>query len=210
VKRVLALCATAGAAVALTGCGGGSSSTPATAPTESPASFAMPVAGCSGRVLPSGYVVDAAHTGELSARTYSASADVQAALEFDQLKHGSRRVYVHHVRGSHSAVDGVVSCVALSFPSTDQADRFFASYRTLRRQAGSIATRLHAATVHGLVGTVSYLERQQSFRGYGIVSTDVIETAGLAGTTLDVASVAATSPTQAVSTRLITSMVRAS
>jgi hypothetical protein len=204
-----ALCASAAAAT-LTGCSSGPSSTPAAAPTVSPASFAAPAAGCRGQVIPPGDVLDPAHTGKLTARTYSASADVQAALEFDQLQQGSRRIYLHHVSGKRSAVDGVVSCVALTFPSTEAANRFFGSYRALRRQAGPLVSRLPSPVVHGLTGTTSYLERKQSFRGYGVASTNVIETAGLAGTTLDIVSVAGATPSRTLGTRLVSSMVGAS
>jgi hypothetical protein len=210
VKRVLALCAVAGAAVALTGCGGGSSPGPSAAPTLSPASFAAPTTGCGAQQVPAGYTLDRAHTGALTAHTYSASADVQAALEFDQLEGGSRRVYLHHVSGDHSAVDGVLSCVSLTFPSADEASRFFGSYRTLRHQAGPLVRRLPAPDVPGLTGTTSYLEREQSFRGYGVSSTNVVETAGLAGAVLDIASVAAATPSRTLGTRLITSMAGAS
>jgi hypothetical protein len=157
--------------------------------------------------LPTGFTTDQAHTGRLTAQTYSASADVQAALSYDQLQSGARRVFTHAQAGSRSAVDGVASCVSLSFSSAPQAARFFGSYQTLRRQAKSIVHEIKPPAITGLTGTTAYLERQQSFRGYGIASTKVVEIAGLSGQTLFISSVAGAKPSRSLATNLLESMV---
>jgi hypothetical protein len=203
-KRVLALGAIA---VVVAGCGGSPSrqSRPAS-PKVSPASFGTSLGSCRSGLLPSGFTSDQAHTGRLTAQTYSASADVQAALSYDQLQSGARRVFTYTPAGSRS-VDGVASCVSLSFASAPQAARFFGSYQTLRRQAKSIVHEIKPPAIAGLTGTTAYLERQQSFRGYGIASTNVVEIAGLSGQTLLISSVAGAKPSRSLATNLLESMV---
>jgi hypothetical protein len=206
-KRLLALGATA---LVVAGCGGGSHPSAAPAPHVSPASLVTPTGGCAQGVVPRGYALDRAHTGDLTSHTYSASADVQAALAYDQLKAGSRRIFLHHAAGTHSAVDGVVSCVTLTFATADGATRFFGSYRTLRQQAHEIARKVAAPAVAGLAGTTAYAETQQSFRGYGISSTNVFELAGLDGQTLDIVSVAGHSPSRHLAATLAETLVSGS
>lgn len=203
-KRVLALC---GAAAVIAGCGGSSSpTTPGAAPRASQASFATS-SGCDHNLLPAGYRPDPAHSGKVTARTYSASADVQAALLYDKLQAGSRQIYL---RGPTRHADSVVSCIALSFPGSDELGRFFGSFRTLRRQAASIVTKLPAASIEGTADPVAYDETDQSFRGYGIDSTKVIEIAATAGNTLFITSVSGTHPSRAFATDLLKSMVTSS
>jgi hypothetical protein len=203
-------------AVLVAGCAGGSSSgsaTPApsqaalTTPTSAtPASLAS-VSGCDLGALPKHYAVDKAHTGKLTARTYSAAADVQAALEYDHLTSGARSVFLHRTGGAHSPIDGVVSCVAMDFTSAHLAGRFFMSYRALRAQAKSIVHELTPEKpVNGLTGTTSYFEKDQSFRGYGINSTNVIEVAGQSANRLYITSVAGTAPSVALARTLLESM----
>jgi hypothetical protein len=211
VKRVAALGVPALVlAGALTGCGGASvpsPAPPAASPEVSPASLATTSAGFSGAALPAGYRLDKAHSGALTDHTYSASADVQAALEFDQMQTGARQIYLHRVSATHSAVDGVASCVTLRFASAQLAARFFGSYQTLRKQAKPLVHPISPSPrVNGLTGTTAYFERQQSFRGYGITSTNVIEVAGLSGSTLDIASLAGTAPSAARATALLKAM----
>jgi hypothetical protein len=197
-------------ATGLAGCAGSSApsaSAPVTSPSTSSASLASPLlkpAGCRAGLLPAHFVADHAHTGPLTAKTYSASADVQAALEYDQLKTGIRNVFT---RRAHGTVNGVVSCVALRFASAKLATRFFGSYRELRNKAGSIVRRIPTASVSGAHGTVAYFERQQAFRGYHITSTNVVEIAGVAGDTLTIASVAGGSPSVPLARTLLESMV---
>jgi hypothetical protein len=160
--------------------------------------------GCRLASLPSHFTADHALTGAVTAKTYSASADVQAALEYDQLKAGSRRVFVR--RGAGPRVNGVVSCVTLQFSSAHLAGNFFGSYRELRNQAGSIVHPIPVSPIRGVTGTVAYFEKQQSFRGYHIASTNVVEVAGLAGSTLSIASVAGGSPSVLLARTLLTSI----
>jgi hypothetical protein len=165
---------------------------------------------CDPSALPSGYALDKAHSGEVTSHSYSAAVDLQAALQYDELQSGAREIYLHRVASTKSKVDGVVSCVSLRFPSVDQAARFFGSFQTLRKQASAVVTKLHPAPhVKGLTGTTAYLEREQSFRGYGIASTDVLEIAGLEGSTLHIVSVGGAQPSKAVAVRIVRSGVSA-
>jgi hypothetical protein len=206
-KRVLALC---GAAAVIAGCGGTSSSPTRfdPTPTVSPASFAT-VSGCDRSLLPSGYRLDPVHSGKVTAHTYSASADVQAALLYDKLQTGSRQIFLHSSGGKQRA-DTVASCISLTFPGSDELGRFFGSYRTLRHQAASIVTKLPAAPISGVTSPVAYDETDQSFRGYGVTSTNVVEVAGTAGDTLFIISVSGTHPSRALATNLLKSMVTSS
>jgi hypothetical protein len=167
--------------------------------------------GCRRSSLPARYDVDPAHSGGLNAHTYSASADVQAALEYDQLKAGGREVFVQHPAGAPRRVDGVVSCVALRFASAHLAGRFFGSYRELRRDAGPIAHKVSVGQpIAGVNGAVAYFEKKQSFRGYRIASTNVVEAAGLVNDTLFIASVAGASPSVSLARTLLTSIASSS
>jgi hypothetical protein len=212
-KRVLAILPIA---VLAAGCGGGSSpsatqpsqaalTTPTTiAPSTPAATAAVSIRGCP---RPAHYATDRAHTGALTAHTYSAAADVQAALKYDQLSSGARDVFLHRVRSPKSAVNGVVSCVALQFATPHLAGRFFMSYRALRRPAKSIVHEITPEpSLAGLAGTTTYFEKKQTFRGYGISSTNVIEASGRAGNTLYIASVAGPSPSVSLARTLLKSM----
>lgn len=206
-----AACAAAVAVlVTVSGCGGGSTPKPShpgsTAPSASPSAGASKqiATGCALSDLPKGYAVDAKHSGKLTARNYSAAADVQAALEFDDLQAGGRDVYVH---STGKRIDGVASCVAMQFPSAHQAGRFFMSYRALRHDAGSLVTPISIpGGASGLAGATGYLERQQSFRGYKISSTDVIEFSGRDGARLDIVSVAGATPSRTLGHQLLAAM----
>jgi hypothetical protein len=198
----------------VSGCGGGSTSSPSTLGpshpgTSSPVADAAPATtGCTLSQLPAGYAVDAAHTGKLTAHNYSAAADVQAALEFDQLTNGGRDVWLH--RSSSGKVTGVVSCIAMPFPSAHIANRFFMSYKELRTDAGSIVHKITLPKpVRGLAGVTAYLETEQSFRGYHIASTNVVEAAGTDGSRLDIVSVAGKSPSRVLVQRLLAAMAGA-
>jgi hypothetical protein len=205
-KRVLALC---GAAAVIAACGGSSSPTAsAPAPAVSQASFAT-ASGCDRSLLPGGYRLDPAHSGKVTAHTYSASADVQAALLFDKLQAGNRQIFLHSASAKQNA-DAVISCISLTFPGSDELGRFFGSYRTLRHQAASIVTKLPAAPVAGASDPVAYDETHQSFRGYGINSTNVIEVAATAANTLYITSVSGAHPSRALATTLLKSMVSSS
>jgi hypothetical protein len=209
VKRALVIIPVA---AVLSACGGGGSSpsTPPAVPTTSPAALASAVvapsvAGCRS-LVPAGYHADGAHTGRLSAHTYSASADVQAALEYDQLKAGTRSVFVRRAT-PHAAATGVLSCVALRFSSAHLAGRFFLSYESLRDHSPTIVHKIASVKpVPGLAGTTAYFEKDQSFRGYRISSTNVIEVAGQSQDTLYITSVAGSSPSAALARTLLASI----
>jgi hypothetical protein len=95
----------------------------------------------------------------------------------------------------------------MTFASVPQAARFFSSYRYTRDRAPSIVRKLSAPpAVSGVASESAYLERKQSFRGYGITSTNVVELAGLSGRTLLITSVAGQRPSTAVASRLLQSM----
>jgi hypothetical protein len=207
---------------AAAGCGGSSSAggvapaaggAPAPTPSASATATAAPttalaINGCGPSLLPSHFTADAAHSGKLGATTYSAAADVQAALEYDQLQAGGREVYLRHAAGAKSPVTQVISCVGLQFPSAHLAGRFFLSYQALRKQAKGIAHEITPEhTVVGVTGVKSYFEKDQSFRGYHISSTNVIEVSGLVGNTLYITSDAATTPSVSLARTLLESMV---
>ncbi|MBV9871400.1 MAG: hypothetical protein JO214_12350 [Frankiaceae bacterium] len=195
----------------LAGCGGGHSPASQSAtPRLTPASLDTGAPACDPAALPAGFVADGSHSGRVTAQTYSPAVQVQAALEYDQLQSGVRDVYLHHVGGTKSRVDAVIDCTALQFPSVDQANRFFGSFRALRHGARAVVTKLNAAPkVTGLTGTVAYLERKQSFQGYGISSTNVVEAAGLDGTTLRVVSISGRKPATSAASDLLQSAVSA-
>ncbi|HVW79547.1 MAG TPA: hypothetical protein VHB69_01225 [Mycobacteriales bacterium] len=198
------------AVLLVSGCGGGSTPSPSSHPvTARPAAAVAPVTtGCTGAMLPKGFTVDAAHTGKLTAHNYSATADVQAALEYDQMTDGGRDVWLK--RAKSGRITQVASCIAMPFPSAHIANRFFMSYRQLRTDAGSIVHRIALPKpVAGLAGVTAYLETQQSFRGYHIASTNVIEAAGRDGSRLDIVSVAGSSPSAALAQRLLAAMAGA-
>lgn len=190
--------------LSIPGCGGG-----ATPPPSHPASAATPAAatvvatGCSSKQLPPAFRPDDAHSGKLTAHNYSAAADVQAALEYDQLQAGAREVFLQHAAGK---VSSVVSCVAMRFATQHLASRFFMSYRALRKQAGSLVQRVKVPAVPGLSGLTGYLESQQSFRGYGIDSTNVLELSGRDGSRLDIVSVSGPEPSQQLARKLLGAM----
>jgi hypothetical protein len=198
--------------LAVPGCGGGSTPRPSH-PVTTPASAtaAAPArTGCTSSLLPTGYSVDAAHTGQLTAHNYSAAADVQAALEYDQMTNGDRDVWVRGKGKGKGKVIGVVSCVAMPFPSAHIANRFFLSYKELRTDAGSIVHRIKLPTpVSGLAGVTAYLETEQAFRGYHIASINVVEAAGRDGSRLDIVSVAGAAPSRVLVQRLLTAMAGA-
>jgi hypothetical protein len=190
------------------GCGGGSTPKPSH-PVTTPVAAAAPAStGCGVSLLPKGYVVDPAHTGKLTAHNYSAAADVQAALEYDEMTDGHRDVFIR--RAASGRVTGVASCIAMPFPSAHVANRFFMSYRELRTEAGSIVHRIMLPQqVAGLAGVTAYLETEQSFRGYRIASTNVIEAAGRDGSRLDIVSVAGTVPSRTLAAKLLSAMASA-
>jgi hypothetical protein len=137
---------------------------------------------------PAGFTADADVSGPLTPGGYSASQDVQAALVFDKLQRGERSVFTRLKAPSGS--DLVVQCNVLEFASPADAHRFALSYKDLRAHATAVAHALPAPAVPGASLTVAYREEQQSFQGYGITSTRVVEVGALRGSRFVTASVA--------------------
>jgi hypothetical protein len=184
-------------ALLVTACGG--SSSPAAAPRSSaPAPTAAPVASAAlpSCPKPAGFVLDAARSGPLTPGEYSPSQDVQAALVFDKLQRGERSVFTR--LKAPAGGDLVVQCNVLEFPTAADARRFALSFQDLRAHATTVAHALPAPQVPGSALTVAYREEQQSFQGYGIASTQVIEAGALTGTRFVTVSVAG--PRSAVGT----------
>lgn len=204
---MLAIAVAAG--LAASGCSASGSTSASSSPATTPAASlsVATAASCQTSQLPGGYVADSRHTGKLTADNYSQSADVQAALQYDQLQSGARRVFIHRHGG---AVDGVVSCIAMKFATPHLANRFFLSYQALRREAGTLVRKVSlGAQIGGLPNAIGYREREQSFRGYHIASTTVLEAAGQNGDSLYIASVAGRQPSAPLAHRLLNSLVGA-
>lgn len=202
------------AGVCAAGCGSGSTptaqprATPTPAALTEPASASLQTVACPGSALPGRYVVDSSHSGALTAHNYSQSADVQAALDYDKLESGSRKVYLDR---TGAKVNRIASCVAMQFASAHLANRFFLSYQDTRDHAPSIVHKIRGLHgVPGVSGMTAYFEREQSFRGYHISSTNVIEIAGRSGDDLYIASVAAASPSAGLARTLLQRMVKSS
>jgi hypothetical protein len=175
---------------------------------------------CSPALLASGFRRDDNYSGDLTPSQYSASADVQAALLYDQYQAGYRTVLTTLAPGSPtpaaptpgsltpgaltpeaptpgSAMSGeaFASCVSMHFAGDTQAARFLSSYRSLRGQAGDLVQSVDPGRVDTLTDVVAYREHGQDFHAYGITGADVIELAGRAGSRLFIATVAGSAPT---------------
>ncbi|MBV9412366.1 MAG: hypothetical protein JO148_12270 [Acidimicrobiia bacterium] len=157
---------------------------------------------CTPPDLPAGFTLDAARSGPIQPGQYSAAGDVQAAMIYDQYRAGYRTVYtnLHPAAGGDSNL--VVECVAMEFGSPADAVRFLGSYKDLRKQAGSLAQAVTAPASAG-AGTVEYLEHGQSFAGYQIASTDVLEVAGQSGDRVTTVAVAGPSPSADLAVALL-------
>jgi hypothetical protein len=169
---------------------------------------------CSPALLASGFRRDDSYTGDLTPSQYSASADVQAALLYDQYQAGYRTVLTaltpaSSPPGSQSptpqkaspppaaarSAEMFASCVSMLFAGDAQAARFLSSYRSLRGQAGDLVQSFDPGQVDALTDVIAYREHGQDFHAYGITDTDVIELAGRAGPRLFIATVAGGAPT---------------
>jgi hypothetical protein len=147
---------------------------------------------------------DDSWSGDLTASQYSASADVQAALQYDQYQSGYRTV----LTDLKSATGTVfASCVSMRFPSDAQAARFLSSYRYLRTEAGALVRDIEVGQVGSLTDLVAYHEQAQDLRAYGVIGADVIEVAGRAGPRLFIATVAGSAPAPAAARALSAAMV---
>jgi hypothetical protein len=133
------------------------------------------LAGCAQGTLPAGFTQDAAHSGSITPAQYSASGDIQASLIYDQYKRGLRQVYTD-LSSTTAGADLVIECVGMKFSSSQNANRFYQSYNYQRSLAKTVAQKIALPKRIGS-SSVAYREEQQSFSGYHITSTDVIETA---------------------------------
>jgi hypothetical protein len=104
--------------------------------------------------------------------------------------------------------DLVFECVAMEFPTSADANRFFQSFEYLRTQAGSLVTK-DKVPVPGATASVGYVEQQQAFSGYQISSTTVDEAAAQLGDQFYDVSVAGPAPQLATASRYLTQLVKA-
>jgi hypothetical protein len=173
-----------------------------------PAPVAETAAGrCLPSLLPSGFHRDDSYSGDLSPSQYSASADVQAALEYDRYQSGYRTVLTDLRPGASRPGAVFASCVSMRFAGDAEAARFLSSYRDLRSQAGNLARTIQAGQVGSLTDLVAYHEQGQDFRAYGVTGADVIELAGRAGPRLFIATVAGSAPDLAQARALTAAML---
>ena len=143
--------------------------------------------------LPAGFTLDAARSGPIQPGQYSAAGDTQAAMIYDHYRGGYRSVYTDLHPAAAGGSDLVVECVALQFGSPTDTARFLGSYQTLRQEAGSLVQPL-TPPPSAPAGTVEYLEHGQSFAGYQIASTDVVEAATQINDRLATVAVAGPTP----------------
>jgi hypothetical protein len=153
----------------------------------------LSLAGCSTKHLPAGFQADSTHSGSLTPAKYSASGDMQASLIYDQFRHGLRNVFTSLSPSSKAGQDLVIECVAMQFTSEANANRFFQSYRYQRTLAKGVAQRVNLPK-HLSGASVGYKEIDQSFVGYHITSTSVVEAADQRGDDFYSVSVAGPSP----------------
>jgi hypothetical protein len=140
----------------------------------------LSLAGCAQGAIPTDFQTDAAHSGTLTPAKYSASGDMQASLIYDQFKHGTRNVFTNLTPSSNVGENLVIECVAMQFASSEDANRFFQSYKYQRSLAKGVAQKV-AVPKHLGGASVGYKEKQQSFAGYNITSTNVVEMADQQG-----------------------------
>jgi hypothetical protein len=160
----------------------------------------LSLAGCAPGALPSGFTLDATHSGSITPAQYSASGDIQASLIYDQYKRGLRDVYTDLTAStattastSSTGADVVIECVGMRFSSAENANRFYQSYNYQRSLAHTVAQKIALPKRIGS-SSVAYREEQQSFSGYHIASTDVIEAAMQQGDYFYSVSVAGPTP----------------
>ena len=197
------------AAAGLSACGGAAGASV----DKAVSAEALPSPACRTAVVASGLTEDAARSGSITAPEYSPTGDIQAALVYDQFHAGQRSVY-RLVAGSGSGSGAasaagplVVECVALRFGTDTGATHFLGSWTDLRQQAGSLATALTIPGRSG-TGTVAYRETGQSFAGYGIASTSVIEAAVVSGNDFYSVAVAGPAPTAEAAAALLREVTR--
>jgi hypothetical protein len=175
----------------------------------SPTPVAETAAGrCLPGLLAGSFRRDDSYSGDLTASQYSAFADVQAALQYDQYQSGYRTVLTDLRPRGGAGAEVFASCVSMRFAGDAQAARFLSSYRYLRTEAGGLAQTVEVGRVGSLSDVVAYREQHQDFHAYGVTGADVIEVAGRAGPRLFIASVAGSAPDLAQARALTEAMLR--
>lgn len=178
------------------GCHGGSRTSSGVAPPSGPtrAGLTQVTSGCPARDIPVGFRLDAARSGVMAASQYSESGDMQAAMIFDGFRTGFRSVYTNLGPAPGGVTDLVIECQTLQFQAPSGVTQFFAAYRALRDEAGSLAQSQAPVATVGTT-TVQYLETGQSFAGYNIASTNVVELAAQRGADFYSVAIAGPNPT---------------
>ncbi len=171
----------------------GSSASSSTPPTSSPPGLTGATSGCPSRDVPVGFQLDAARSGGLAASQYSESGDMQAAMIYDGYQSGYRAVYTNLGPAPGGNTNLVIECDTLQFQVPFGVTQFLAAYKALRDEAGSLA---QTQAPVGSVGTTTlqYLESGQSFAGYNIASTNVLELSTQLGADFDSVVIAGPDP----------------
>ena len=201
------------ALVLLAGCGG-----TATVPTPSAtaAPTAAPAHACTAASLPqSGFIPDPAHGGPLTVGKYSPNGDMQAALVYFHFRDGERLVYTNLAAEPATAAPGgaagpstpghdqLVSCDAIDFPTSEDAEGFLGAFRQLRIDAKQ---REVAAPAIGDKRN-AFADQGQDFTGYPIHGANGAEIAATRGARFYSVSVFGPSPTLQSATTIIQSML---
>lgn len=174
----------------------GSSTRRATPPASTPSTLSgltEATSGCPSRDLPAGFGLDKARSGVLTASQYSESGDMQAAMIYDGYQTGFRSVYTNLGPAPGGDTNLVIECDTLQFQDPSGVTQFLAAYKALRDEAGGLA---QSQTPVASVGTTTlqYLESGQSFAGYDIASTNVVELSTQLGADFDSVVIAGPNP----------------
>jgi hypothetical protein len=127
---------------------------------------------------------------------------MQAAMIFDGYQDGVRSVYTNLGPAPGGGSDLVVECFSMQFQTAPGAANFVAAFKALRDQAGNLAVSQTPAAAIGTT-TVQYAESGQSFAGYNIASTNIVEMASVVGARFYAVSVAGPSPSEPLALTLL-------
>jgi hypothetical protein len=178
------------------GCQGssaGGNSNSSAAPTSTPSGLTEATSGCPSKDIPVGFQQDTARSGMLAASQYSESGDMQAAMIYDGYQTGFRSVYTNLGPAPGGSTDLVIECDTLQFQASSGVTQFLAAYKALRDEAGSLAVSQTPVASVGTT-TLQYLESGQSFAGYNIASTNVLELSTQLGADFDSVVIAGPDP----------------
>jgi len=176
------------------GCQGSSAaSSTSTAPPSTLSGLTEATSGCPSRDVPVGFQLDIARSGVLAASAYSESGDMQAAMIYDGYETGFRSVYTNLGPAPGGDTDLVVECDTLQFQAPSGVTQFLAAYKALRDEAGSLAVSQTPVASVGTT-TLQYMESGQSFAGYNIASTNVLELSTQLGADFDSVVIAGPDP----------------